>query len=400
MTIRTEGLGVGYKKKTVVGDIHLEVLRGRFVGLLGPNGCGKSTILKTLLRMLTPLGGVIYLKGQELYRLPQSELARTTAVVLTDRLSPGLLTAFDIASMGRYPYTGFLGKLSDEDTQKTWEALEMVYAGDLAHRYFDELSDGEKQKILVARALAQEPQLIVLDEPTSHLDARHRIEVMLILRRLVREKGVTIVASLHDIDMAMKVCDVVVLVKEGKILASGAPEEILDEQRVAELYGLANARFSSCLGGIELTGSSHGPVFVVAGSGSGARLYRGLAKHDLRVLTGVLPKNDLDFHVAQAVGAHIVAEEPYEDVCAECCAKALDLMEEALVVVDAGFPVGRSNRRNVELVVQAHEKGKTIYSLRSEVETREILGSHESRGIRFGSISTILSRLRDGEYQQ
>jgi iron complex transport system ATP-binding protein len=391
---------VGYKKTPVVSGMNLEMLDKQCIGVLGPNGSGKSTILKTLLKMLSPLGGVARLKDKDLQRIPQKEFAQTVAAVLTEPLAPGLLTAFDIAAMGRYPYTSFLGRMSAEDTQKTWETLETVGCTGLAHRYFDELSDGEKQKVLVARALAQEPELIVLDEPTSHLDSRYRIEVMLILRRLVRQKNVTVLASLHDVDLAMKVCDVVLLVKNGEISAFGPPEEVLTAAAVNDLYGLTGAGFNTFLGGIDLRSEGEQPVFVIAGSGSGAQLYRTLVKNDFTILTGVLPKNDIDFHVAQAVGAHIVAEEPYEDVCAECCTKALDLMDGALVVVDAGFPVGRSNRRNVDLVVQALEKGKTICSLRSQVETLEILGTRRSRGIHFGNISTILTRLRNGEDQQ
>lgn len=400
MILRTDGLEVGYKKRTVVRDIDLQVFRGQFVGLLGPNGCGKSTILRTLLRMLAPLGGVVFLDGQELHRLHQDDLARKQAAVLTEPLSPALLTAFDIASMGRYPHTGLFGRLGEDDIQKTWEALQMVNAADLAPRYFGELSDGEKQKVLVARALAQEPELIVMDEPTSHLDARHRIEVMLIMRRLVQEKGVTIVASLHDIDLAMKMCDVVILTKNGRILAYGPPEDVLSEERVAELYDLTKACFSSSLGGIELRSGNGEPVFVVAGSGSGAQLYRALAKHGFEILTGVLSQNDFDFHLARAVGATIVAEGPYQEVSLQSYDQAVVLMERVHHVVDAGFPVAHSNRRNVGLVLQALEKRRTAWTLRSQEEARDLYGDHLGRSIHCQSISALLMGLRDGRVQQ
>jgi len=395
MMIRAEELEVGYGRKVVVGNINLKLSKGQFIGLLGPNGCGKSTILKTLIRLLAPLSGAVFLDGRELERISWKELSRRVSVVLTERPSPGLLTAFDVAAMGRYPYTGRLGRIEGENARKTWEALEMVGAADLAGRYFLELSDGEKQKVLLARALAQEPELLVLDEPTSHLDPRYKLEVMLILRRLVREKGLTIIASLHEIDLAMRVCDTVVLIKGGRVLAWGPPEEILDEETVAELYDFEKACFDSLLGGIELGGEKRGSVYVVAGSGSGARLYRTLAKHGFGISTGVLPENDIDFHVAQALKATIVAEKPYSaEISPETYLKALEAMKKACQVIDAGFPVGEANYRNVELVGEALKMGKITYSLRGEEEAGKLWGSLASKLIHCEGLSSLLRRLR------
>lgn len=395
MILQTQGLKVGYGKTVVVTDIDLAMLQGQLVGLLGPNGCGKSTLLRTLAHMLAPLGGAISLKGRDLSRIKQGDLAREMAVVLTERLSPGLLTAFDIASMGRYPYTGFMGRLSKEDKGKVWESLELVDAEQLASRCFGELSDGETQKVLLARALCQEPELIVLDEPTSHLDARHRIEVMIILRRLVQEKGTTVITSLHDIDLTMKVCDVVILVKEGRVLSYGPPEDILRGQEVEELYDMRRATFSCHLGGIELVGAHQKDVFVVAGAGSGANLYRTLAKHDFGVLTGVLPENDVDFQVAEAIGCTLISEKPYQRMSADSCAKALVYMKQAYQVVDAGFPVGELNQCNVELVQQALSWGKITYTLRSEEESQQLYGPWAARVVRCSSVSELLRKMRD-----
>lgn len=151
--LQTKELAVGYGSRTVVDGVNLEALKGQFICLLGPNGSGKSTILRCLAGLLSPLKGSVYLKGDVLYRLEPKDLSRIMAVVLTERLSPGLVTVFDIAAMGRYPYTNFFGHFSEEDTQKTWEALHLVNAHELADRYFSELSDGEKQKVLPAHLL-------------------------------------------------------------------------------------------------------------------------------------------------------------------------------------------------------------------------------------------------------
>ncbi|MDP2919288.1 MAG: ABC transporter ATP-binding protein [Dehalococcoidia bacterium] len=381
MTIlRTDKLAVGYGKKIVVSDINVALLEGQFVCLLGPNGSGKSTILKTLVRMLAPLGGGVFLNDRDTSRLSSQDMARTTAVVLTEPVTPGLLTAYDVVMLGRHPHTGFMGKPTGKDTRKVLEALALVRADELAHRYFNELSDGEKQKVLLARALAQEPQLIVLDEPTSHLDARHRIEVMLILRRLTQEKGVTVVASLHDIDLAMKACDVALLVKDEHILACGTPEDVLKEDLVAQLYGMDHATFSGQLGGVELRANQDGKrVFVVAGAGSGASVYRALTKHGFGIITGILPENDIDYHVAAAVGATIIKSAAFEELSRELFSEGLKQIDAVEQVIDAGFPVGKWNRQNSELVWHALGTGKAVFTFREKVEAEKLYGSLAAR---------------------
>jgi iron complex transport system ATP-binding protein len=374
MMLRLDKLTVGYSKKAVVSDINAALLKGQFICLLGPNGSGKSTILKTIVRMLDPLGGEVYINDAQITKMSSQDIARTTAVVLTDRISPGLLTAYDIVMLGRHPHTGFTGKPTSNDKWKVMDALRMVNAEDIAQRYFDELSDGEKQKTMLARALAQEPQLIVLDEPTSHLDARHRIEVMLILRQLTQEKGVTVLASMHEVDLAMKVCDVAILVKDNRVLAGGTPEDVLNEKLVAELYGMQKASFSGLLGGIELKGSNSGtPVLVVGGGGSGVGVYRALTKHRISISTGILFENDIDFYVARTVGADIVSAAAFEEIREDIYNMACVAIDAATQVIDSGFPVGSGNRLNVDLINYALGKGKTVHTFRTQREAGTLL---------------------------
>jgi iron complex transport system ATP-binding protein len=393
MILNTRKLRVGYGKKTVVADINIEAMKGQFICLLGPNGSGKSTILKTVVHMLAPLGGEVYLNGQDISKISNLEMAKTIAVVLTESISPGLLTAYDVVMLGRHPYTGFTGKPTKEDGQKVLDALKIVNATDIAQRYFGELSDGEKQKTMLARALAQEPQLIVLDEPTSHLDARHRIEVMLILRQLTQQNGVTVIASLHDIDLVMKACDIAILIKDEHILACGAPEDVLEESTVAQLYDMNKAAFSSYLGGVELRGNGRGPIYVVAGGGSGAKLYRSLVKHGFSIITGVLPENDLDYYIAKAVGATVVGEKPYEEISPDIFAEAMKLMSKTKIVIDADFPIGFTNKRNIELVRYALKNEQVVYTLRKEDEAVKIYGDIASRFIYCQNLSELLSAL-------
>ena len=395
MIIRTDQLKVGYGKKVVVADINIALLEGQFICLLGPNGSGKSTILKTLVRMLQPLGGEVYLNERNIINLNNQDIAKTTAVVLTDPITPGLLTVYDIVMLGRHPHTGFMGKPTNEDSYKVFEALKVVNAADLVQRYFTELSDGEKQKVMLARALAQEPKLIILDEPTSHLDARHRIEVMLILRQLTQEKGVTVIASLHDIDLAMKACDVAILVKDEKILACGTPEDILHEDLVAKLYDMDHATYSSTLGGVELRNSQHGPpIFVVAGGGSGAGIYRAIAKQRFHIITGILPQNDIDYHIAKAIGIEVISVLDYENISENIYRQTSRRIDNTKYVVDAGFNIGQYNQSNVNLISYALEQGLNVYTFRNKLDSQKIYGEKASGFVYAQDYFELISALR------
>ncbi len=361
-------LVVGYPGTEVITDINLSFEAGHFITLLGPNGAGKTTLLRTLTRHLQPIAGDISVGNRPLKSLKQTELARIMAVVLTDKVTPPLFTVFQFVALGRYPHTDFLGRLSENDADVVTRSLAAVHADELTDRDFASLSDGERQKVLVARALAQEPEILLLDEPTAHLDLKHRVEVMAILRDLCRSKGITVIASLHDVDIAAKVSDRVVLVKNGHISHWGYPEEVLTTEVVAELYDFHSASFSHQLGSIEIRGSGHrGKAFVVAGMGSGATVFRMLVKRGYSICTGVLQQNDLDSFVAAGLGAACISQPPGESISDEGFQKALELMSGCDLVIDAGFSTDGIYRRNFRLIEQAVHMGKPIFSLREDV---------------------------------
>ena len=185
-------LTVGYRSKPVLSGLKLDFEQGAFISLLGPNGAGKTTLLRTLSRHLDPLGGYIEVLGRPLLSMSAMDLAKVMAVVLTDKVSPPLFTVFEFVALGRYPHTDFLGRLEKKDHRVVMDALASVHAEELAQRPFADLSDGERQKALVARALAQQPRILLLDEPTIHLDLKHRVEVMAILRDLCRTQSITV----------------------------------------------------------------------------------------------------------------------------------------------------------------------------------------------------------------
>ena len=239
---RTENLAVGYDGNVLIRDICLTLEKGSVLTLIGPNGAGKSTILKTITRHLAALHGTISVAGKDLSSLSPRQLARQMAVMLTDRIRPELTTCAEVVAMGRYPYTNLFGRLTPQDTAAVETALRQVHALELAQQDFSTLSDGQRQRILLARAICQEPDVLVLDEPTAYLDIRHKVELLDILRSMARDKGTTVVMSLHEIDLAAKVSDCLLCVRGETVMAFGPPEDVLQSHAVEQLYDMEKAR--------------------------------------------------------------------------------------------------------------------------------------------------------------
>ena len=271
--VETKEMTVGYRGVPLIRDIALRVHRGEILPLIGPNGSGKSTILKSLIRQLALIGGTVYLDGKLLQTLPERDLARTMSVLLTEHVRPELMTCWDVAAAGRYPYTGRLGLLSDEDRAKVDEALALVGADELADRDFSCISDGQRQRVLLARAICQEPEVIVLDEPTSFLDIRYKLELLTVLKQLVREKQVAVILSLHEIDLAQKLSDRLICVHNGRIERCGTPEQVFTGDYIRTLYDLERGTYNEQFGSLELERVTGEPrVFVIGGGGSGTAL--------------------------------------------------------------------------------------------------------------------------------
>ena len=245
-------MAVGYHGTPLIHDINIDINRGEIVTLIGPNGSGKSTILKSITRQLQLIGGNVYVEDTSLLKLPYKTLASKMAVVLTERIKTELMTCHDIVATGRYPYTGRLGILSQKDEQIVDEAMQAVHAQELGNRDFNAISDGQRQRVLLARAICQEPDIIILDEPTSFLDVRYKLELLSILEKMAREKQITVIMSLHEIDLAQKISDKIICVKGDKIFRFGKPEDVFTQDIIRELYVMNNVSVAPCFGSIEL----------------------------------------------------------------------------------------------------------------------------------------------------
>lgn len=249
--LETEKLSVGYDGKPLIRDVCLQVQRGKIVTLIGPNGSGKSTILKTIVGQLSKVSGTVLLEGAPMERCGQKEIAKRMAILMTERIHPELMTCYDVVSTGRYPYTGALGLLGKEDKRIVEESLELVHGRDMADRPFEAISDGQRQRILLARALCQTPEIIVLDEPTSYLDIRYKLELLTILKTMVREKNLAVLMSLHELDLAQRVSDTVVCVSGDRIDRMGPPEEIFSNEYISRLYHMEPGKYDPCFDTLE-----------------------------------------------------------------------------------------------------------------------------------------------------
>lgn len=361
MYFETHDLSVGYSGRPLIEKINLSIEKGRILTLIGPNGSGKSTILKTITKHLEKIAGVVTIENDNISKWSNKELAKRLSVMLTERIDPELMTCEQVVAMGRYPYTNHFGSLTPGDRQVVEESLHMVRAEELAERPFTDISDGQRQRIMLARAICQQPEIIVLDEPTSYLDIRHKIELLDILRKMAREKNVAVVMSLHEIDLAAKISDQIICVKGGRIRLFGTPEQVFTGERVKELYELESGSFNTLFGSVELMAPEGEPeIFVLAGAGKGIPIYRLLQKNKRAFSTGVLFENDVDLQVASVLAAHVTVAPAFGTFGEREINEAKRWIDRARCVVDAGTPVGDQNRRSRELIQYARTEGKRV----------------------------------------
>lgn len=262
MLVTTEHLSIGYRNYIVQSNLNLVVENGDLICMLGTNGCGKSTLLRTLAGLQPSLAGKVLLQGQSLDDLSSQQKAKLFALVLTDPVEAKNMTVYDVIALGRYPYSSWLGNLSEEDKHFIQRALLQVK---LQHKTFSrisELSDGERQRIMIARALAQDTPLILLDEPTAHLDLPNRVDTMLFLRRLAHETGKAVVLSTHELDLALQTADKLWLMSPQKGMYCGLPEDLVLSGAFQEVFASQSFFFNPANGNFSVSYDTYKPVHV------------------------------------------------------------------------------------------------------------------------------------------
>ena len=358
--IWTENMTVGYGKTPLIRQIGIHVRAGEIVTLIGPNGAGKSTILRSVIRQLGLLEGTVYLDGMPMKGMGEREIAKRMSILMTERIHPELMTCEDVVGTGRYPYTGRMGLLTAEDRGKVREAMELVHAWDLASRDFSQISDGQKQRILLAPPLCQDPSVIVLDEPTSFLDIRHKLELLTILKDLVRRKQVAVLMSLHELDLAQKLSDYIVCVKGEYIERCGTPEEIFTSSYITGLYGITKGSYYAEFGCLEMEPVKGKPqVFVIGGNGSGIPVYRRLQRMGIPFAAGILHENDVDYPIARALASQVISEAPFEPIREETYDRAAEVLASCGQVICCLKEFGTLNDMNRKLAELGRDKQGT-----------------------------------------
>lgn len=250
--LRAEDLTLGYGDRTVIEGLDLELVAGAMTSIVGANASGKSTLLRSMSRLLAPARGHVLLDGQQIHRMPAKQLARTLGLLPQSPITPEGITVADLVGRGRHPHQGLFSRWSAADDSAVASALDTTGTADLADRPVDELSGGQRQRVWVAMALAQGTDLLLLDEPTTFLDVSHQIEVLDLLTDLNRERGTTVAMVLHDLNLAARYSDQLVMIAGGSVAAAGTPAEVLTEQRILEVFGVRSRIITDPVSGTPL----------------------------------------------------------------------------------------------------------------------------------------------------
>ena len=367
--LRADSLSVGYDGVALIPNITFSVRKGEILTLIGPNGAGKSTLLKTLIKQLEAVSGTVYLGEQDMQTLKDHDIATKMSLLMTSRIGSELMTVEDIVETGRFPYTGRLGILDAHDHEVVEESMRMVHVEEIRDRDFNKISDGQRQRVMLARAICQEPEILVMDEPTSFLDIHHKMELLSILKTLVRERNIGVILSLHELDLAQKCSDWLLCIKDGKVDRYGTPEDIFgmgaaSDHYVRDLYDINKGTFIEEYGSLELEAPVGEPeVFVIGGAGTGIPVYRMLQRKGIPFAAGVLHTNDLDYPVASALAARVISEQAFEPVGETAVEQALEVMLSCQKVLCTVDTFGSMNCLNQRLLDEATKAGLLVESI-------------------------------------
>lgn len=365
-----EDLSVGYHGKALIEHLSFDLEKGKILSIIGPNGAGKTTVLKSISRQLELLGGRVLICGEDLATLSPKALSRQMSLLLTDSVRPEWMSCSEVVALGRSPYTNALGKLREEDLRIVRRSLERVHALDLADQDFSTLSDGQRQRVMLARAICQEPDVIILDEPTAYLDIRHKIELLDILRDMARDDQVTVIMSLHEIDLAMKISDKVLCIRENTFRKFGSPDQVLDSETIHEIWDIQSGSYNLLLGSLELSGPAGDPrIFVLGGGGYGIPCYRALQKMNIPFASGILFENDVDYQVASKLCEELVSVPAFEAMGTEAFDSAWKLIQRCGKVLDAGAPYRALNQLNARLFETAEKHGIPSFRMKPGKES-------------------------------
>ena len=373
--IRVDNITFKYDKTDVLSEVTFSVEQGEILGIIGPNGSGKTTILRLLTGILHLQSGNIIIAGQEISSWFRKELAQQIAVVPQDTFIPFNYTVHEIILMGRTPHLRLLQFEGKKDYEILDQAMAFTDTLDLSDRYFDALSGGERQRALIARALVQEPTILLLDEPTAHLDLNHQIEILDLVKRLNAEKQLTVIFVTHDLNLAAGYCDRLILLSQGKLFCSGFPKEVITESNIVQVYKTkVVVSYHPITGVPQVNLVSQTPfqrftpkktkIHVISGGGVSASLLRRLAIEGYPVTAGILNVGDTDEVTANSLHLFVVRENPFSPISAQAIQSCRKTIEQTDCIILERIMVGNGNLANLELVLYALELKKPALVLK------------------------------------
>lgn len=371
--IDVKNLEFGYKENPVIKNISFNIKSGSFVSIIGPNGSGKSTLLKTINSIYKANRGTISLYGKDISSYKKRELAKTIALVPQDTNIEYDFTVEDIVMMGRHPYKKRFETELETDHKIVNEALELTNTLVLKDRAINQISGGERQRAIIARALAQKPAVILLDEPTSNLDINHQMDILNLLKKLNKESGLTVVLVIHDINLACRYSDEIILLHKGEILGIGTPEEVITVENVEDAYNMNAAieknKYTDTihLTPIEIKEKNanlyHNRVHIICGGGSGQEIINKLYTEGFELSLGVLNVGDADWEHGKNLNIPMVEEIPFSGISDQSHYENIKVMEKSDIIVISNVPIGSGNLKNLLAAKDALEKGKKVYYL-------------------------------------
>jgi iron complex transport system ATP-binding protein len=373
-----------YESVKILENVRFSVKTGTFLGILGPNGSGKTTLLKSISRVLKPRKGAILIDNTNVYKMKNADVAKQMAVVPQDSSIAFSFTSLQVVLMGRAPHLSRFQSESDKDLLIAKQAMEYTGTWNLANRLVTELSGGERQRVIIARALTQQPKVLLLDEPTSHLDISNQLEIMDLLKQLCIEKKLLIVGVFHDFNLAARYCDSIILLKDGKIVAAGKAAETLTSENIKDVFGInvivnkhpvTDLPFVIPISKPRDQQQKSLSVHLICGAGTGSTLMKILTDSGYNVTAGVLNVLDTDFATAQYLKIPVTTEAPFSPVTEKTQKANLEMLFKASILVLTSVPFGSGNLQNLEAAKEALKLGIPTYVLDEvPIEIRDFTG--------------------------
>lgn len=374
--LEVEKIEFGYNENLVLKGIDFSIERGKFISIIGPNGSGKSTLLKTLNNLFKPTCGSIKIDGINISSFKKRDLAKEIALVPQDTNIDYDFSVEDIVLMGRHPYKKRFERENDEDYRIARDSMELTNTIKFSKKSVREISGGERQRVIIAKALAQNPRIILLDEPTSNLDINHQIDILNLLKKLNKERSTTVVLVIHDINLAARYSDEIILVNHGKILSKGRPEEVINLKNIEETYNMKVAiesnKYTSSLSitpietNRRVKNKKIENVHIISGGGSGQDIINFLYRENVNMSMGVLNVGDTDWAHGKSLGVNVIEEAPFTGIQEKNYEKNILQILKSQMVIIGNLPIGNGNLKNLEAGKIALENNIPVYFLKED----------------------------------